>query len=119
MTTNPLRMIGMNNEQTECDRCGRMELRGTVILGNDDGEVGRYGTTCASKELGVKITRQDALSTEAHRAYMVRSELADALKALENGDLPTVRMYLDGARKFGIIKPNEKRVADKLAAALG
>lgn len=115
---NNLRIGGINNEQTECDRCGRMELRGTVILINDDGEVGRYGTTCAGKELGIKVTRQDALNVESHRAYMVRNELIKGLKALERGDLPSVRMYLDGAREYGVIKPNEKRAEEKLAAAL-
>lgn len=116
--TNELRVSGINNEQTECDRCGRMELRGTVILSNDEGEVGRYGTTCASRELGRKVTRQDALNVEAHRAYMVRDELIKGLRALERGDLPSVRMYLDGARSFGIVKSNEKKAVEKLAAAL-
>lgn len=116
--TDSLKVIGINNEQTECDRCGRMELRGTVILGNDEGEVGRYGTTCAGKELGYRVTRQDALNVEANRAYRVRSELVDGLKALERGDLPAVRMYLDGARSLGIVKPNERRAAEKLESAL-
>lgn len=118
MTNTGLHAIGFNNEQTECDRCGRMELRGTVILANEEGEQARMGTTCASRELGIKITRQDAIGRETIRAYAVRNELVKGLKALETGDLATAQMYLDGARKEGIVKPNEKRAAQKIMDAL-
>ena len=37
-----LHIMGMTDEQTECDRCGRLELRCTVILADADGiEAGR------------------------------------------------------------------------------
>ncbi|OZV74734.1 hypothetical protein CA850_29595 [Micromonospora echinospora] len=42
-----LTILGVTDEQTTCDRCGRIELRGTVILGDENGEAGRYGSTCA------------------------------------------------------------------------
>src|SRR5690242_2436929 len=97
-----LRPLGMSNDVTECDNCGRMELRGTVIVVNADGEeVGRYGTTCASRIVGRKITRQDALSTEAYRRSVISDEIRLALKAERAGDMPSVRMYLEGAIKVG------------------
>ncbi len=115
--TQTLRPLGMSNDVTECDNCGRMELRGTVIVVNQDGEeVGRYGTTCASRITGQKITRQDALSTEAHRRHMIVSEIRDARKAEKVGDLPSVRMYLDGAIKIGAVRPDEKRAIAELEA---
>jgi len=51
------RFIGTTDEQTECGRCGKVELRSTVILatldadGNAD-EVVYFGSTCAAKALG-------------------------------------------------------------------
>lgn len=114
--TAKLRMIGMNNEQTECDECGRMELRGTVILGNDEGEVGRYGTSCASKLLGYKVARRDALSREAVRRCEVVGELRRAHKAKAAGDLAAMQMYLDGARQVGIVRDDERSMVAKLAA---
>ncbi len=115
MSTAKLHAIGMSNEQTECDECGRMELRGTVILGNDEGEVGRYGTTCAGKLLGYKITRRDAVSREAIRRCEVTGELRRAHKAKADGDLAAMRMYLDGARKVGIVRDDERAMIEKLA----
>lgn len=118
-TTEKLRPMGMSNDQTECDRCGRMELRGTVIVVNQDGEeIGRYGTTCASKVLGFKITRQDALSAEAHRRYLIRDELRLALKAKESEDMPSLQMYLDGARKVGAVRDDEKALIARLEEAV-
>lgn len=106
--TAKLRPLGMSNEHTECDRCGRMELRGTVIVVNQDGEeVGRYGTTCAGYVLGYKVTRQDAISTEAYRRSLIRDELHRAVKASKAGDMPSLRMYLDGARRIGAVRDDE------------
>lgn len=118
MTTTQIakfRAIGMSNEHTECDRCGRMELRGTVIVANQDGEeIGRYGTTCASYVLGYKVTRQDALSTEACRRSLIRDELHRAAKAHAAGDIPTMQMYLDGARQIGIVRDDERAAIARL-----
>lgn len=113
-TAAKLRAIGMNNEQTECDECGRMELRGTVILANEEGEVGRYGTTCAGRLLGYKISRQDALGIEARRRSEVRDELRLALKAHKAGDVATMQMYLAGARQVGIVRDDERALIAKL-----
>lgn len=115
MTNTGLRALGMSNDVTECDNCGRMELRGTVIVVNVDGEeVGRYGTTCASRIVGHKITRQDAISAEAYRRSMIGGELRRAVRAESAGDIPTMRMYLDGARKIGAVRDDEKALIKRL-----
>lgn len=42
-----LHILGTSDEQTVCDMCGRMELKLTVIVADEDGEItGRYGTSC-------------------------------------------------------------------------
>lgn len=114
--TTTLRMIGINNEQTECDKCGRMELRGTVIVADEEGEIGQYGTTCASRILGFKVTRQDAFAAEAVRRVTVVDELRLAWKAHQSGDTAAVQMYLDGARRYGIVRPDEIKLAAKMTA---
>lgn len=113
-TTNQLRAIGFNNEVTECDACGRMELRGTVILTNEDGDLMRMGTTCASRATGTRISRQDALSQEAIRRNDVVNELRAAWRAFERGDMPAAQMYLDGAKNIGIVRSDELKLAAKM-----
>ncbi|WP_030248314.1 hypothetical protein [Streptomyces sp. NRRL S-455] len=52
------RVIGTTDESTECDLCGKVELKATVMLvpldadGNDDGDVCYFGTSCAAKAAG-------------------------------------------------------------------
>ena len=48
-------LIGLTDEVTECDCCGRVSLRRTVEL-DFGAEVGHlnYGTSCAAKILGGK-----------------------------------------------------------------
>jgi hypothetical protein len=42
-----LHILGTSDEQTVCDMCGRMELKLTVIVADEDNEItGRYGTSC-------------------------------------------------------------------------
>ena len=112
-TSENLRPVGFTTEHTECDRCGRPELRGTVVMANEDGEiVAHWGTTCASKATGRKITRADALGNEAQRRAEVLRELQLASRATG----AQRAMYLDGARRAGLVRADEIRLAAKLAA---
>lgn len=84
-------VLGANDEQTTCDACGKIELRKTVILGTADRvEVGRYGTTCASRKVAPdgsrKITASDAQLIEAVRRDTVCSEIRKARRALAKGE---------------------------------
>jgi hypothetical protein len=107
------RMAGFTTEQTECDACGRMELRGTVIVLDENGEhVANYGTTCAGRKLGLKLTRADALATEARRRAEVLRELQLASRATG----AQRDMYLAEARRVGLLRADEIRYAEKLAA---
>ena len=110
--TDTLRAAGMNDEQTECDACGREELRGTVIVVDVDGaEVGRYGTSCASRVLGVKITRSDAVNRENLRRRGVCHEIGAARKALAAGQLDRVAMHVRDLDRFHVVHR-----ADEIAA---
>lgn len=47
------KVLGINNEVTTCDCCGRSNLKKTVVIGDECGER-RYGVVCAARFLGRK-----------------------------------------------------------------
>jgi len=48
--------LGTTQEVTECWLCGKQELKGTIVLENNEtGEIVYYGSTCGSKALGFTI----------------------------------------------------------------
>lgn len=77
----PFRVLGVSDDRTECDRCGKTNLRRTVALspldadGNDTGEVVYYGVDCAGQALRGKkskansdvVERQGLAMTQAQR----------------------------------------------------
>ena len=44
------KLLGINDEVTTCECCGKPNLKCTVVLGTDGGEV-RYGRDCAARAL--------------------------------------------------------------------
>lgn len=46
--------VGSTDEKTQCELCGKEELKKTVILKDENGEIGYYGVCCASVLLGKK-----------------------------------------------------------------
>lgn len=47
------RILGINDEVTTCECCGRKDLKATVIIGDEHGNIiGRYGAMCAKRFLG-------------------------------------------------------------------
>jgi hypothetical protein len=78
------RYLGITDACTTCDRCGKTELRSTIVLfeldadGNDIGEPIYYGSTCAARALaqrfGVKVSGRQALdlARAAHRQLVAQ-----------------------------------------------
>lgn len=68
-----MKIIGINDEVTACECCGRRGLKKTVILSNGDGEV-RYGKDCAAAALRRSALRvaAEAESAEVERKRPVR-----------------------------------------------
>ncbi|MER7445037.1 hypothetical protein [Micromonospora avicenniae] len=108
-------IIGITDEQTTCDLCGRTELRSTVILGDEDRtEIGRYGSVCAGRVLsenqGRKVT---GVLDMARKAEMVRrSYVMDAfgrvIRHLKAGDVAKANWErAQGKRWHGYIRPDE------------
>lgn len=102
-TTSPLHIVGTTDEQTECDRCGRVELKCTVILADADGvEAGRYGTSCASTVLGVTVTKSDAVRINNRRRREFASWLSESALNRDAGFLDLAAKYLDRARALAV-----------------
>lgn len=119
MTSPKLRILGMNDEQTHCDKCGKLELRGTVILVDEDAtEIGRFGTTCAGNMLGHSVTRSHASNIEAVRRQHITHEIRLARKAIEAYDRPAMLCHLREINNLGIIRPDERAAADEIKATL-
>jgi hypothetical protein len=46
-----LRIMGISDDVTTCECCGRSELRKTVALGDENGGIKYYGCDCAAKAI--------------------------------------------------------------------
>lgn len=47
------RVLGFTEEVTDCDCCGRSDLKGTIVLENiETGSIGYFGSVCGSKIAG-------------------------------------------------------------------
>jgi hypothetical protein len=53
------RILGINDEVTACECCGRSGLKKTVVLSDSEREV-RYGTECAARAM--KVGKKDVES---------------------------------------------------------
>ena len=83
------KMIGITDEVTSCDCCGRTDLKRTVVLERtDDGVIVYFGTTCGARAIGwttkefaaaakdAQIERQRAITRfyNAHPASQKRQQ---------------------------------------------
>jgi hypothetical protein len=78
-TTATYRVLGTTNEITECDHCGRRELKGTIVLGivDVDGNVEDrvyFGAVCGARAAGkpVRDLRKEAVAADNERLAEVR-----------------------------------------------
>lgn len=100
--------MGMTDEQTVCDACGRTELRGTVLLADADGTIAyRLGTSCASRVLGRRVTRDDGRRLESARRHRVGALLALARADADAGRLASAAERAHDARAAGLHLPAE------------
>lgn len=90
--TGEFKYLGTTDECVTCERCGRTELRNTVVLGALDADgnvegVAYFGSSCAARALGVD---SPANVLKAARAAHYRAEVAakDARRMLEGYGLP-------------------------------
>jgi hypothetical protein len=84
------RVKGTTDDVTECELCGKEELKGTVMLvpldaeGNEDGGVSYFGTSCAAKAAGWTVRDIKAGIKRAADEERVRKQTErDAVSAAE------------------------------------
>lgn len=66
------RIVGITDECTECEVCGRVELKSTVLIELEDGSQIYAGSSCAARKVGVKAAEMRS----AAKAYRNRLEVA-------------------------------------------
>lgn len=76
---NNIKVLGKTDETTDCEKCGRRNLKLTVVL-EIDGEIVRYGSDCADRAInGGRGTRSGAtiIAKQATALELARQWLAD------------------------------------------
>ena len=69
------KILGINDEVTTCECCGRNDLKATVVIGDEHGNIiGRYGAMCAKRFLGSGKTA-NKLTQLARAIQNLRNEL--------------------------------------------
>lgn len=65
-----MRYLGTDDSVTVCDCCGRKDLKSTVAIETDAGEVVHYGAVCASRALkvGVKVVKEETKAADKAKA---------------------------------------------------
>lgn len=72
------KILGITNDVTTCECCGRSDLKATIVIGNDDGTVlGYFGSQCATK-----YVRGTAMKIEMEAGYQnrIRREIEREMK---------------------------------------
>ena len=46
-----MKILGINDDVTTCECCGRSNLKATVVLETEHGDIRHYGRDCAAKSL--------------------------------------------------------------------
>jgi hypothetical protein len=84
------KMIGITDETTVCECCGKTNLKKVVVLENiNTGEIVRYGVDCAAKAQGTKTAKKEINCEFELRAkingWVVKGVNGDVIaKALSN-----------------------------------
>lgn len=112
-----LAILGVTDEQTTCDICGKTHLRSTVILHDLEQpyvEVGRYGSTCAGRMLGgAKGVLKTARTVEMVRRSLFFEILGEARKLKATGELEAMMRPASEAKRFAL-HPDEIAAVAKL-----
>ena len=93
-TTPAYRYLGVTDDCTECEKCGKIELRSTVVLmpldadGNPEGEPVYYGSTCAARALAVRGGGRAVLQRARYGHHETLTAAEDARRMLAIYGLP-------------------------------
>lgn len=70
------RALGTDDSITTCDCCGKSNLKHTVIIELDDGEIVHYGSVCATRNTGKasKVINSEIRAELARKVNAARAE---------------------------------------------
>lgn len=114
------RYLGVTDECVQCEKCGKADLRTTIMIvpldveGNDDGDPVYYGSTCAARALGVKGGGRAALQSARWAHERAKNAADDARRMLAHYGLPEEGepardVVLDAMRRYVAAHPNVHR----------
>lgn len=88
------RYLGIVDDCTECEKCGKPELRSTVVLmplddeGNPEGEPVYYGSTCAARALAVRGGGRTVIQSARGGHHNTLNNAVSARRRLAHYGLP-------------------------------
>lgn len=102
------RYIGTTDDCTQCEQCGKSELKNTVIImplaedGSDDGKRCYYGSTCAALALGVRGGGAAVRSAANGARLQTLMNAHDAVHMLRLYGLPLAGKMTEDQRRAGV-----------------
>jgi len=70
-----LRIRGISDEVLDCQKCGKVELKRTIVLSDGESEV-YYGSQCAARALGMRKASVDRVADQRTQGRTVRNSSA-------------------------------------------
>lgn len=96
--TATFKILGITDEITNCDCCGRSNLKCTVALESETGDIVHYGRDCAGKAIYGRKSAKNTKVTEdkARMIQRCRDILPTVLDAINSGaDMAAVKKMFD------------------------
>ena len=75
-----INVLGSSDEVTTCERCGKSNLKLTVIL-DIDGDVVHYGADCAAQTIFSKKSFKDVVTKQAALINVIKKAFAKGIDA--------------------------------------
>ena len=116
------RTLAIVDDVNTCDCCGKSNLKSTVAMERDDGEVLHFGSTCATRHSGraAKTIKAEAVSIAAARQAAADSEFRTTTEylALNEKLAEAHRQRIRPGRAFGEAVRDAATAARQAAAAI-
>lgn len=101
-----MRLLGITDDVTTCENCGKQNLKCTVALETESGEVVRYGRDCAAAAIhGSKSAKYAKIAEREARAIMFyRRAIAGGSTQAQAAEISYRRacLVIDVHAKFGV-----------------
>lgn len=111
--------LGVTDERTDCDCCGRQNLKATVaMLDRESDEIVYFGRFCAARAEGWGVKQSDGgrLVTQVKKhAEEVRRRLS-ALQCRQPENIEANEIFKANTPIFQLVKPERQKIFDQMKA---